>query len=701
MNRMKAKSVYSCPHNHHKGHKFVIRMKEAVVKIEDTAPDAHVIHVDPLQNASMLHTVVIGSGPVGIRFAKELLQRRPFAKITVFGNEPYQPYNRVQLSSLLAGDIDFDDIITDLPDKNRYPNFSHEICAIRGIDTERRTITGLTGDEVQYDRLIIATGSRPHVPNIPGVDQTGVYTFRNLKDAEFLYSRVSSARHIVVVGGGLLGLEAAKALSRFNTKVTLVQQGPRLMNRQLDENAAHKLQDIVESLGIRVITNTGVRKIVGEGRVEEVVTRDKERIMCDTVLLCAGIKPNIEIARTAKIKVGRGILVNDELRTSVKNVFAIGECCEHRGATYGLVNPGYEQASILADLLCGGSARYIGSLQISRLKVVGAQICSMGQVSDLQDRPFQNTFIFQDTHKNVYRKLITFKGKLIGAVGFGEWDESRRVQEAYQNSRRIWPWQILWFWITGNIFTKGTNDDIRTWPKNSVICQCNNITQGELADAILQGRNTLEKLQHSTGAGTVCGSCKPLLAHLLGNDSPPEKEKTTAIVLPISLLAIAIAILFMTVPGAQVSDSVQNVSLFEKIWNDKFWKQVTGFTLLGLSALGLLISLRKRIRVKFINRLGDYVYWRLLHICLGLACASTLILHTGLHLGENFNRILAIDFIGILIFGSLAGTAYSISHRLKISSGKKFKSFWTWGHILVTWPLPILLAIHILSVYYF
>ncbi len=676
-------------------------MKETAATTESTAPELNVVQFEPKESASKSHIIVVGSGPAGIRFAKEYLKRRPFAKVTVYGNEPCQPYNRVQLSALLAGDIGFEDIITDLPDKNRYPNFSIEVCAIREIDTEKKLVVGLTGESIRYDRLVLATGSRPHVPNIPGVDQTGVYTFRNLKDTEFLYSRVSSARHIVVVGGGLLGLEAAKALSRFNTEVTLVQQGPRLMNRQLDESASEKLQSIVESHGIRVITDTGVRKIIGEGRVVGVVTRDKSRIKCDTVLLCAGIKPNIEIARSAKIKVGRGILVNDELSTSAQNVYAIGECCEHRGSTYGLVNPGYEQAAILADIMSGGRSHYIGSLEISRLKVVGAPICSMGEVCDLEKRPFQNAFVYQNKRRNIYRKLVTHKGRLIGAVGFGEWEESRRVQESYQHQRRIWPWQVFWFWLTGNVFTKGKNDSALSWPSTAIVCQCNNITQGELVDAIAQGKNTLTTLQEASTAGTVCGSCKPLLNQLLGSDSPPEKEKTASLILPISIFAIILALLVLSFPGFQVSDSVQKVNLLENIWNDKFWKQVTGFTLLSLSVIGLLMSIRKRFKIKLVTQLGNYAYWRLMHIILGLSCVSVLILHTGLHLGANFNRILMMDFIAIIIFGSLAGAVFSISHKLNTSSGRKLKSFWTWGHILVTWPLPILLGIHILSVYYF
>ena len=259
--------------------------------------------------------------------------------VQLFGNEPYQPYNRVQLSALLAGKINRDALDIPLPSSSEKPNFSYIVSVIRQINTATKTVTDADGREHDFDILVIATGARAHVPSIPGVNRSGVYTFRNLKDAEFLSARVVRSRHIVVVGGGLLGLEAAKGLLRFNTRVTVIQQGPRLMNRQLSDEAACRLQAQVESLGIRVIVDAGVRKIQGDQTIQSVLTNDGDIIECDTVLLCAGIKPNVELARAAGISVATGITVNDQLQTSHPDIYAIGECCEHRGLTYGLVTP--------------------------------------------------------------------------------------------------------------------------------------------------------------------------------------------------------------------------------------------------------------------------------------------------------------------------------------------------------------------------
>jgi nitrite reductase (NADH) large subunit len=644
-------------------------------------------------------TIIIGAGPAGIRCAQELLKRRPHAEVEVFSNEPYQPYNRIQLSALLAGEMAYEQVLTELPDSAVHINFRFTICAIDTIDHRHKQIIDALGNTHNYDNLVIATGARPHLPNIPGLELPGVYTFRSLKDTEQLYSRTSSARHIVVVGGGLLGLEAARALLRNNTKVTVVQQNARLMNRQLDDNAAQMLQRKMESMGITFILNSGVRQVLGSDRVTGVVTRDKQEIPCDTVLVCAGIKPNKEIARDARIHVGEGINVDDQLGTSIRDIYAIGECCEHRGITYGLASPGFEQAAICADVICGGNATYTGSQEASKLKVVGEAIFSMGEVADLERRPFQRIVSYRRKRENQYRKLVVRKGRLTGILSYGEWAETRRVQEAFHNSRRIWPWQLIWFFFTGNLFfLAGNNKGIRQWPADTVICQCNAVPLEQLIHEIDCGASSVSELQTKTGAGTVCGSCKPLLEQLTEYQGPREKETGWVVTALLSFFALAVAVLVASTPGLEVSSSALTTDNFEQIWNDKFWKQVTGFSLLGMSLIGLVVSLRKKLpRLK----LGNFSYWRIFHMVLGFFCAITLILHTGFHLGENFNQILMLDFLLVLALGSLTGAVLGLGHWLSATAAGRLRKTWQWAHILVAWPLPVLLLVHILTVYYF
>jgi len=643
--------------------------------------------------------VIIGSGPSGLRFIQEVLKRDPLAHITVFNNEPFQPYNRVQLSALLANDVDFNEIFQTLPDQYTYPNFKHVICKITSIDTENKELTDAQGTKHTYQKLVIATGSRAHIPNIPGVESTGVYTFRNLKDTQALFARLASAKHVVVAGGGLLGIEAAKALLQSNTKVTLIQQGPHLMNRQLDAKASEMLKSELEALGISVIVNTGLKSIISNDRVTSVNTRADENIVCDTVLICAGITHNTELARAAKLDVATGILVDDQLKTSAEDVYAIGECCEFNGETFGLVSPCYEQAAIAADVITGGESTYKGSTPISRLKVVGKQVCSMGEVADLAYHPRQQVLSFSNDELGIYRKVVLLKGKIIGALAIGDWPEIRRVEEAYKSQHKIGFSQAMLFRLKGQLWWNDEANNVASWSSNTLVCQCNAISQGACMQAIAAGCTTVESLSQNTTAGTVCGSCKPLLEQLVESSTGQAKAWLPALVM--SALALLVISLITMLPALSVSDTVQQPSLLESWWNDKYWKQVSGFTLLGLTAVGLVMSLRKRIKLSFFQRLGSFTNWRLLHICLGVVCTFVLILHTGMHLGQNLNQMLMINFLLVILLGSLAGAVMSLSHTFSASSAQKVRDFWNFMHILVTWPLPVLLALHIFTVYYY
>ena len=644
------------------------------------------------------HIIVIGSGPVGVRFIYELLKRQANANITLFGEERVRPYNRVQLSSLLAGDVSVEDIQLELPPESE--SFSFNQRKIDRIDTALKRVTDVDGVSHNFDKLVIATGARPHIPNINGIDQSGVYTFRSLRDAESLYARTSRAKHIVIVGGGLLGIETAKALLKNNTQVTIIQQGPYLMNKQLDVHAAEILEHTLNDLGVQVKTNTGVRHINGEGRVTGVVLRNRELIECDTVLFCSGISPNMEMARAARLRVNRGIVVDERMQTSNDAIFAIGECCEHEGLTYGIVNPGYEQAAVLAEALNGGNVQYLGSLLSSTLKVIDTPVRSFGQVVNYTKTPFDKELIYKD--KTSYRKLIIQRGELIGGVSVGEWNEYLPALEAFQQKRKIAFYQRWLFKLKGSLFIGKRDNDVSTWSPETIVCQCNGVSQGSLMTAMQAGCKTVCQLSDRTRAGTVCGSCKPLLEQLVeratGQQVQRQKEWAWSMIMLLSVAAFIFATLVLFVPGLSIGASVSQPAPFEFLWNDKYWKQVTGFILLALSIIGLLMSLRKRVKSK---RWGDFSYWRMLHIVLGVVSALMLFFHSGWHLGENLNRLLMLDFLSVIILGSLAGLVVSLSHRLSPSNAQGVRKFWSWTHIVVTWPLPVLLAIHIFSVYYY
>lgn len=641
--------------------------------------------------------LIVGTGPVGVRLATELLTRGYDGPIAMFGDEPWQPYNRVQLSALLAGDIAFDAIANPLTATAQQRVVQHLNCAIVAIDAAQRRVMSADGRLHRYSKLVLAVGSRAHIPNIAGVDKSGVFTLRNLRDTERLLARTARSRHVVVIGGGLLGLEAARALQRSGTRVTVVQQGDRLMNRQLDGAAAELLRERIAALGIAVRLGSGLAQILGDARVTGVKLRNDTEIECDTVLLATGIKPNIELARKSWIRVNQGIVVDNELQTSVPGIYAIGECAEHGGRTYGVVAPGFEQAAALATNLTGGRARYRSSVDAAELKVVGEAVFSVGEVVDVSRHLNQREWIWRDQKNHRYRKLVTQRGRVIGALAIGENVENRRLREAVDNRRALRWWQLWRFRGSGHCWSEGASAQVALWPATTVVCQCAAVTRGQLTACVEQGATSIADLRACTRAASVCGGCGPLLQDLLGVNAQREPAKGAKYLFGFAALS-ALLLLLWILPPLQIAQSVQRGWHSENIWNDGSAKQVTGFSLLGLGLFGLAMSLRKRIRAfKWI----EYAGWRALHVGVGALSAALLIAHTGLHGGVNFNRYLLLDFVAVLAVGAGASLIVGREHRLAPHRARALRSLAVWGHVLAVWPLPVLLIVHILTVYYF
>ncbi|HJX58170.1 MAG TPA: FAD-dependent oxidoreductase, partial [Thiobacillus sp.] len=350
--------------------------------------------------------VIVGTGPVGIRVAEELLKREPARAIVLYGDEPWEPYQRVQLSALLMGEIGWGAIDNRLPLPAGHRVLQHHHCAVLAIDRENHCVRDARGRTQSYAKLILTTGSRPHVPTIPGIDRHGVYTFRNLNDVQLLMARSVRSRRTVVLGGGLLGIEAARALTRHSTSVAVVQHAPRLMNRQLDDAAAALLRRHVEAYGIEVILYDSVREVAGEAAVKSLRLMSGRSLDCDTLVVAAGIQPNTRLALDARLSVGRGIRVDDHMVTSDPDILAVGECAEHRGQVIGLVAPGFEQAAVAAHILSGGQARYAGSVAATHLKVVGLPVFSIGETGDDENPAHHRMQTFQRPEASLYRKLI-------------------------------------------------------------------------------------------------------------------------------------------------------------------------------------------------------------------------------------------------------------------------------------------------------
>lgn len=363
--------------------------------------------------------VIVGNGMAAARLVDELSKAAlgRYA-IAVIGEEPRLAYNRVLLSSVLAGETASHDI--ELRPASWWRDRGVTLkygCVATEIDVGRRELK-IAGDEsIGFSKLVLATGSTPLRLNVPGADLAGVHTFRDSRDVDLLLTLAAQKKRVVVIGGGLLGLEAAYGLAKAGASVTLVHLMDRLMERQLDAPAAELLKSLVELKGITILLNASTARFHGETCVEGVELTDGRRIDADAVIFAAGIRPSIALAKEAGIAVNRGIVVDDVMQTGAADIFALGECAEHRGICYGLVEPAYEQARVLAQHLAGRPAAYHGSVVATNLKVSGVSVFSAG---DFMGADGSEAIVLNDIRHGTYKKLVISGGRLTGAVLVGD-----------------------------------------------------------------------------------------------------------------------------------------------------------------------------------------------------------------------------------------------------------------------------------------
>jgi nitrite reductase (NADH) large subunit len=380
--------------------------------------------------------VIVGNGMAAARLVDELAKTAlgRYA-IAVIGAEPRLAYNRVLLSSVLAGETASHEI--ELKPANWWRDRGVTVkynCLATEVDVGRRELKIANEESIEYSKLILATGSTPLRLNVPGADLAGVHTFRDTRDVDLLLTLAAQRKRVVVVGGGLLGLEAAYGLAKAGAPVTLIHLMDRLMERQLDAPAAALLKSLVERKGIKILLNANTARINGERRVESVELVDGRRIEADAVIFAAGIRPNVALGKEAGISVNRGVVVDDHLQTSAPDVFALGECAEHRGICYGLVEPAYEQARVLARHLAGSVASYPGSVVATNLKVSGVSVFSAG---DVMGENGSEAIVLSDLKRGTYKKLVISDGRLAGAVLIGDVSDALWYLELVRNREPI------------------------------------------------------------------------------------------------------------------------------------------------------------------------------------------------------------------------------------------------------------------------
>lgn len=462
--------------------------------------------------------VIIGNGMAGARLAEDVIAADPHHAfdVVIFGDEPYGNYNRILLSNVLNGSQDAKEIfLNPLAWYEENHVTLHAGKRVTRIDREAKVVYA-DGVEEGYDVLVFATGSRPFVPPIPGTTLHGVFVFRTIDDCRNIAEYAKGRRSAVVIGGGLLGLEAAKGLMTHDVAVTVVEMGPWLMGVQLDEAGGKVLQQTIEKLGITVMTSASTKEFVADesGAVKGVLFADGTEVAADMVVISAGIRPNKELAQEFGIACDRAILVDDTLQTSDPNVYGVGECVQHRGVVYGLVAPIWEQTKALAGRLTGTApdATYTGSKLATKLKVMGVELASMGRVSDV--KPTDEVVTFAEPARQVYWKAIVREGKVVAGCLLGDLGPADEVVSYFMTEKPA-PERRLELFFGSGTRTQGADFSLADMPDSKQICDCNGVCKGTIVQAIKAGKCTVPAVGKATRAGTGCGSCKKLVKGLI------------------------------------------------------------------------------------------------------------------------------------------------------------------------------------------
>ena len=549
--------------------------------------------------------VVTGFGMVAHKLVEWLaaLDALGHYTVTIIGEEPYAAYNRVHLTGWLEH-CDSKRLVLARPGWSRFLGIrSVTGTRVTSIDRKGRTSDGR---RFPYHRLVMATGSAPFVPPIHGVDQDGVFVYRTIDDLKRIRERAAKARTAIVVGGGLLGLEAAEALRGLGLRVLILELGSHLLRRQLDAEAAELLRKSVCETGVRPLVGAVVERVRTSGDRLALEIRDgDEPLVADMVVLAAAI----------------------------------------------------------------------------RLRLAGVDVWSLGDHSQPGDH-------LTWRGNGSYRQLIVRERHLVAAASVGPWEEISFAQDAIRHERRIWPWQLQQFLETGRFSDGAAPRPLAEWPASAMVCNCLEVTQGTLRTACAQGCASAEALARTTGASTVCGYCRPLLSELVGATSDAVESKGHGGLLTAAAVAVLLVLMIVYDSPFPTAASVQTGNLWDVLYRDGWWRQATGFALLGLALVAAGFSPRKRwTRIRW----GNLGWWRLGHGVAGALALIALVAHTGLRLGSGFNRILMISFLAASVFG--AGAAAGMGRR---SARLTF-----WLHLLAVWILPVLIAFHILATYYF
>ena len=509
--------------------------------------------------------VVIGNGMAGARFVEELVARggAEIYDIVMFGEEPHGNYNRILLSSVLAGCHKPEDtLVNELSWYQEQGIKLYSGVKAGWIDRMGQSVYAAGGISEPYDKLVIATGSTPFLPPIDnmydedGFMRDGVFSFRTLEDCQAMIDHAASARRVVVVGGGLLGLEAARGLLERGLEVHIAHLGDYLMNSQLDAPAGAMLKQTLEGLGLNIHLDKLAESInppFAGAPVGGLKFKDGEELECDMIVVAAGVRPNIDLAKQAGLHVQHGIVIQDDLSCrNDRNIYAIGECAQHRGKLFGLVAPLWEQARILAEQLSGENpeASFRGVRVSTKLKVLGVDLAVMGDKEPQTDDDEQ--VHYSEPARGVYKKLIVRNGRLVGAILLGDGLTTPAVLQAFDRSELLPDSRAsLLFPGTGG----AARIDVEELPDTAQVCNCNGVTKGRIIQACQEGAATPEAACKATRAGTGCGACKPQVKAIVAFEANRAASQAATAISVIGGKKVE----FPTIPDEALSRSAESI----------------------------------------------------------------------------------------------------------------------------------------------
>jgi len=643
--------------------------------------------------------VIVGGGMAAHRLCVSLLNSGyNTANLEIYSEERILPYDRANLSRCFKGENSTPTLLNEAAWYKKNKIKIHLQSKVSLIDPNQKLLIFESGLKKSYSKLVLALGSEPSTQLISGYALENVFTYRSWADLKRIRVACKLAKEVAVIGGGLLGLEAAGAIYSKSRNVTVFEMANTPLCRNLNEEAGFALLKSLESSGIKVVLKSQLKNIHQDGEYLNLSFNNKKEFQANVVILATGHCPADDLAKASGIAVSPkgGVLVDQHLRTNQKDIFALGDCISLKHKSFGFVQPTYHQANVLASNFCGSIEKYEPEGKYITLNLSGVDISIYGDNLGNADHL---------TYKNgsTFRSLVIQQGILVGSTIIGNWTNSTAVRFAVDENVKIPNRQKKVFSTTGELKLLDDFGEAATWSNDSIICNCCHVDCGTIREGIKQGHDNLKKINLSSGAGSKCGSCRLQLLGLIHADLDNNEKVKNNIFSSgrtfryLAFCSLVLSFLYWLPLQIGTPDTVDSLKFqLSKLWTDPVIKQITGFTVTGISFFSLLYSIRKRLTW---FRIGNLGIWKTFHLLSGFLAIIVLFLHTGLSWGYNLNFLLATDFLLLNTLGALAAVNYSAKLDSSSFSQNQIRYWLIRSHILFFWPYPILLCIHLYSVY--